>query len=92
MNTRNVRAIKVKTKAEPSRELTYEVVFFTRVNDLRSNVPDKRKMTKEMLGDGWASDHDQRHVVNDYVDDFIATLDMNSFEYTLLYEKDLQEA
>lgn len=93
MNKTNVRAIKVKTKQEKSRTLLYEVVFLQRINDLRSNVDDRRFMLKGLLGDGWRSGLKEvlkREVLNDNVDEFLETLDRNGFEYTKLYEKDLE--
>jgi hypothetical protein len=89
MNSRNVKAIKTK---QAGRTLTYEVVYLLRKNDLRFSVPDKRRMTKDNLGDGWREEHDTREVLNEHVDDFIANLDRRGIEHTLLFEQDLQEA
>ena len=93
MNKTNVRAIKVKTKQEKSRTLLYEVVYLQRINDLRSNVSDRRFMLKGLLGDGWRSGDKEvlkREVLNDNVDEFLENLDRNGFEHTKLYEKDLE--
>ena len=93
MNSRNVRAVKVKhtnPKSGETRNLIYEVVFLLRKNDLRFEVSDRRSMGKE-IGDGWRSEDSNREVLNDYVDDFISNLDRREVEYTLLYEKDMQE-
>jgi len=94
MNKRDVKAIKVTTQptneSEP-RELTYEVVFFNRLNDLRSPIADKRKIGNE-IGDGWKADSDLRHVLDEAVDSFIESLDRMKFKYTLLFDKDVEIA
>ena len=92
MNSRNVRAVKVKhtnPKDGETRDLIYEVVFLLRKNDLRFEVADRRTMGKE-IGDGWRSEHTNREVLNDNVDTFIADLDRRGIEHTLLFEKDMQ--
>ena len=94
MNSRNIRAIKVKNtnpKTGETRELVYESVYLLRKNDLRFDVPDRRRMQKDQLGDGWRSEHDKREVLNENVDDFIKSLDMRGIEHTLLFEKDFAE-
>ena len=93
MNSRNVRAVKVKTtntKTGETRKLIYEVVFLLRKNDLRFEVADRRTMGKE-IGDGWRSEHTHREVLNDHVDEFIKSLDHRGSDYTLLFDKDMQE-
>lgn len=89
MNKQNVRAIKVKTQAETPKTLTYEVVFLLRKNDLRFDVADRRTMGRD-IGDGWRSDHDQREVLNEHVDEFISNLELRGVEHTLLFEQDMQ--
>ncbi len=94
MNKQDVKAIKTEVtnpKTGKVRELLYEVVFLLRKNDLRFDIPDKRKIGKA-VGDGWRSEHDTREVLNEHVDDFIAQLDRQGFEYTLLFDEELQEA
>lgn len=90
MNARNVKGIKVNY---PDRSLTYEVVFFTRINDLRSpGVYGDRRTVGNNIGDGWNDETDIRHLLNDNVDNFIHQLDRNGHDYTLLFEQDMQEA
>ena len=88
MNVRNVKGIKVKHE---DRDLIYEVVFFTRINDLRSPgvYGDKRKAGNN-IGDGWNDETNQRHLLNDNVDSFIKQLDRNGRKYTLLFDKDME--
>jgi len=94
MNERNVKAIKVMTQptnGDEPRELTYEVVQILKLNDLRFDMDDRRRVGS-VIGDGWRKDTDQRDVLNEHVDSFIERLDREDWEYTLLFEKDLQEA
>ncbi len=92
MNKQDVKAIKTEVtnpKTGKVRELLYEVVFLLRKNDLRFDIPDKRKIGKA-VGDGWRSEHDTREVLNDHVDDFIMNLDRINSSYSLLFENDVQ--
>jgi len=92
MNSQDVKAIKYITQptngSEP-REITEEVVFFTRLNDLRFDMPDRRRVGNE-IGDGWRSEHDIRHLLNENVDDRIKQLERMGYEYTLIFEEDLE--
>ena len=94
MNSQDVKAIKYTTQptngSEP-REITEEVVFFTRLNDLRFDMPDRRRVGNE-IGDGWRSEYDIRHLLNENVDDRIKQLERMGYEYTLMFEKDLETA
>jgi len=92
MKQQNVRAIKTEVtnpKTGKVRELLYEVVFLLRKNDLRDDIPDKRKIGKA-IGDGWRSEHDTREVLYDHVNDFIINLDRLNSNYSLLFENDVQ--
>jgi len=88
MNVNNVRAIKLKM--DSGRTLIYESVYLLRKNDLRFEVPDRRRVTKDLIGDGYRKDNDKREVLNEHVDEFIENLDRRGANYTLLYEKDLE--
>lgn len=94
MNVRQVKAIKYITQptngSEP-REITEEVVFFTRTNDLRFDMPDRRRVGND-IGDGWRSEHDTRHLLNEHVDARIEQLERLGFEYTLMFDEDIQES
>jgi len=93
MNSQNVKAIKYITQptngSEP-KEITEEVVFFTRLNDLRFDMPDRRRVGND-IGDGWRSENTTRHLLNEKVDDRIEQLERLGFEHTLLFEKDFAE-
>ena len=54
-------------------------------------MPDRRRVGNE-IGDGWRSEHDIRHLLNENVDDRIKQLERMGYEYTLIFEKDLETA
>ena len=90
MNSKNVNSIKVNYE---HRTLTYEVVFFTRLNDLRSpGVYGDKRTAGSNIGDGWNDEYDIRHLLNENVDGFIKQLDRGGYDYELITEKDLETA
>jgi len=90
MNSKNVTGIKVNY---PHRTLMYEVVFFTRLNDLRSpGVYGDRRTVGNNIGDGWNDEYDIRHLLNENVDGFIKQLDRGGYDYELVNENELQIA
>lgn len=90
MNVNNIKGIKVRL---PERTLVYEVVYMLRCNDLRDySAYGDRRITKDLMGDGWKDQTDKREVLNENVDDFIKQLDRMEYDYTLLSEQDLKEA
>jgi len=90
MNSKNVNSIKVNYE---HRTLIYEVVFFTRLNDLRSpGVYGDKRTVGNNIGDGWNDEYDIRHILNENVDAFIKQLDRGGYDYELIFEKDLETA
>ena len=86
MNSQNVKVIKVEY---PHRTLNYEVVFFTRLNDLRSpGVYGDRRKIGNNIGDGWNDEYDIRHLLNENVDDFIKRLNREGIDHELIFERE----
>jgi len=88
MKHSNVTSIEVELEGENPRTLTYTVELFRKINDLRHAVgfqSDKRSIGNN-IGDGWADQTDQRDLLFDHVDQFIASLDRSGTKYTLKYD------
>ena len=96
MNSQDVKEIKYITQptngSEP-REITEEVVFFLRNgNDLRSpGAYGDRRRVGNNIGDGWNDETNRREVLNEEVDARIERLERMGYEYTLIFEKDLEK-
>lgn len=89
MNSRNVKAIKVKSSNPDRKDLLYTVEYFLRVNDFRHS---EIHHASKNYGDGYIGNKRERQVLNDHVDEMIANLERNSIDYTLLFEEDLEKA